>query len=118
MPKRGSLKNMKVLRMGFGREDMQNKKRNYGKQKRKPFFERISFFSRCLAESNRSTRFCRPLPNRSVKTPCRVFCLQTPDRCLIKLSRCLAESNRSTRFCRPLPNRSVKTPCRVFCYHF
>ena len=26
MPKRGSLKNMKVLRMGFGREDMQNKK--------------------------------------------------------------------------------------------
>ena len=35
MPKRGSLKNMKVLRMGFGREDMQNKKRNYGKQKRK-----------------------------------------------------------------------------------
>ncbi len=44
MPKRGSLKNMKVLRMGFGREDMQNKKRNYGKQKRKPFFERISFF--------------------------------------------------------------------------
>ena len=45
MPKRGSLKNMKVLRMGFGREDMQNKKRNYGKQKRnygkqkrKPFF--------------------------------------------------------------------------------
>ena len=70
-------------------------------------------FSRCLAESNRSTRFCRPLPNRSVKTPCRVFCLQTPDRCLIKLSRCLAESNRSTRFCRPLPNRSVKTPCRL-----
>ncbi len=36
MFKRGSLKNMKVLRMGFGREDMQNKK-NYGKQKRKPF---------------------------------------------------------------------------------
>ena len=35
MPKRGSLKNMKVLRMGFGREDMQNKKRNYGKQKKK-----------------------------------------------------------------------------------
>ena len=29
-------------------------------------------FSRCLAESNRSTRFCRPLPNRSVKTPCSV----------------------------------------------
>lgn len=27
MPKRGSLKNMKVLRMGFGREDMQNKKK-------------------------------------------------------------------------------------------
>ncbi len=26
-------------------------------------------FERCLAESNRSTRFCRPLPNRSVKTP-------------------------------------------------
>ena len=30
---------------------------------------RTSFFMRCLAESNRSTRFCRPLPNRSVKTP-------------------------------------------------
>ena len=28
------------------------------------------FLKRCLAESNRSTRFCRPLPNRSVKTPC------------------------------------------------
>ena len=27
------------------------------------------FLKRCLAESNRSTRFCRPLPNRSVKTP-------------------------------------------------
>lgn len=27
MPKRGSLKNMKVLRMGFGREDMENKKK-------------------------------------------------------------------------------------------
>ena len=35
MPKRGSLKNMKVLRMGFGREDMQNKKRRYAKQKKK-----------------------------------------------------------------------------------
>ena len=23
----------------------------------------------CLAESNRSTRFCRPLPNRSAKVP-------------------------------------------------
>ena len=71
MPKRGSLKNMKVLRMGFGREDMQNKKRNYGKQKRKPFLKDF-LFVRCLAESNRSTRFCRPLPNRSVKTPCSV----------------------------------------------
>ena len=71
MPKRGSLKNMKVLRMGFGRKDMQNKKRNYGKQKRKPFLKDF-LFSRCLAESNRSTRFCRPLPNRSVKTPCRI----------------------------------------------
>ena len=91
----------------------------YAKQKRKLWKTKKEtllkdfLFARCLAESNRSTRFCRPLPNRSVKTPCRVFCLQTPDRCLIKLSRCLAESNRSTRFCRPLPNRSVKTPCRV-----
>ena len=32
-------------------------------------YRRASFFMRCLAESNRSTRFCRPLPNRSVKTP-------------------------------------------------
>ena len=55
--------------MGFGREDMQNKKGNYGKQKRKPFLKDF-LFARCLAESNRSTRFCRPLPNRSVKTPC------------------------------------------------
>ena len=111
MFKRGSLKKESAVN-GFGREDMQNKKGNYGKQKRKPFLKDF-LFVRCLAESNRSTRFCRPLPNRSVKTPCRVFCLQTPNRCLIKLSRCLAESNRSTRFCRPLPNRSVKTPCRV-----
>ena len=29
----------------------------------------LFFLKRCLAESNRSTRFCRPLPNRSVKTP-------------------------------------------------
>ena len=71
MFKRGSLKKESAVN-GFGREDIQNKKGNYGKQKRKPFFERISFFSRCLAESNRSTRFCRPLPNRSVKTPCSV----------------------------------------------
>ena len=35
MPKRGSLKNMKVLRMGFGREDMENKKGRYAKQKKK-----------------------------------------------------------------------------------
>ena len=69
MFKRGSLKKESAVN-GFGREDIQNKKGNYGKQKRKPFFERISFFSRGLAESNRSTRFCRPLPNRSVKTPC------------------------------------------------
>ena len=82
MPKRGSLKNMKVLRMGFGREDMQNKKKKLWKTKKEdmenkkgnPFLKGFPFFSRCLAESNRSTRFCRPLPNRSVKTPCRVFC--------------------------------------------
>ena len=55
--------------MGFGREDMENKKGRYGKQKRKPFLKDF-LFVRCLAESNRSTRFCRPLPNRSVKTPC------------------------------------------------
>ena len=34
MPKRGSLKNMKVLRMGFGREDMQNKKKKLWKTKK------------------------------------------------------------------------------------
>ena len=64
--------------MGFGREDMENKKGRYGKQKRKIwktkketlFLKGFPFFARCLAESNRSTRFCRPLPNRSVKTPC------------------------------------------------
>ena len=70
MFKRGSLKKESVVN-GFGREDMQNKKGNYGKQKRKPFLKDF-LFVRCLAESNRSTRFCRPLPNRSVKTPCRV----------------------------------------------
>ena len=26
-------------------------------------------FERCLAESNRSSRFCRPVPNRSAKAP-------------------------------------------------
>ena len=61
--------------MGFGREDIENKKR-------KPFCKDF-LFARCLAESNRSTRFCRPLPNRSVKTPCR--CLKTSDRCSVKL---------------------------------
>ena len=68
MFKRGSLKKESAVN-GFGREDMQNKKGNYGKQKRKPFLKDF-LFVRCLAESNRSTRFCRPLPNRSVKTPC------------------------------------------------
>ena len=63
--------------MGFGREDMENKKGRYGTQKEdmenkkgNPFLKGFPFFARCLAESNRSTRFCRPLPNRSVKTPC------------------------------------------------
>ena len=28
-----------------------------------------SDFERCLAESNRSSRFCRPVPNRSAKAP-------------------------------------------------
>lgn len=26
-------------------------------------------FERCLAESNRCSRFCRPVPNRSAKAP-------------------------------------------------
>ena len=39
------------------------------KQKRKFKWMNFLFLKRCLAESNRSTRFCRPLPNRSVKTP-------------------------------------------------
>ncbi len=43
MPKRGSLKNMKVLRMGFGREDMQNKKKKLWKTKKETLFKRISF---------------------------------------------------------------------------
>ena len=38
MPKRGSLKNMKVLRMGFGREDMQNKKKKLWKTKKETLF--------------------------------------------------------------------------------
>ena len=32
------------------------------------------FLKRCLAESNRSTRFCRPLPNRSAKVPFTIVC--------------------------------------------
>ena len=36
MFKRGSLKKESAVNR-FGREDMQNKKGNYGKQKRKPF---------------------------------------------------------------------------------
>ena len=38
MFKRGSLKKESAVN-GFGREDMQNKKGNYGKQKRKPFLK-------------------------------------------------------------------------------
>ena len=41
-----------------------------GKQKKEIQMNEFPFLlKRCLAESNRSTRFCRPLPNRSVKTP-------------------------------------------------
>ena len=38
-------------------------------------FEIQLFLSRYLAESNCSTRFCRPLPNRSAKVPkcCSLF---------------------------------------------
>ena len=39
------------------------------KQKKEIQMNEFPFLKRCLAESNRSTRFCRPLPNRSVKTP-------------------------------------------------
>lgn len=31
-------------------------------------------FVRCLAESNRCSRFCRPVPNRSAKAPLFVDC--------------------------------------------
>ena len=41
MFKRGSLKKESAVN-GFGREDMQNKK-NYGKQKRKPFLKDFLF---------------------------------------------------------------------------
>ena len=44
MPKRGSLKNMKVLRMGFGREDMQNKKETMENKKGNPFLKGFPFF--------------------------------------------------------------------------
>lgn len=30
---------------------------------------RQRLFQRCLAESNRCSRFCRPVPNRSAKAP-------------------------------------------------
>ena len=51
MPKRGSLKNMKVLRMGFGREDicktkkedMQNKKKKLWKTKKETLFKGFPF---------------------------------------------------------------------------
>ena len=44
------------------------------KQKKEIQMNEFPFLlKRCIAESNRSTRFCRPLPNRSVKTPCRVL---------------------------------------------
>ena len=32
------------------------------------------FLKRCLAESNRCSRFCRPVPNRSAKAPLFVEC--------------------------------------------
>ena len=39
-------------------------------QKEKTSIERIYWgFERCLAESNRCSRFCRPVPNRSAKAP-------------------------------------------------
>ena len=44
MPKRGSLKNMKVLRMGFGREDMENKKGKIWKTKKETLFKGFPFF--------------------------------------------------------------------------
>ena len=51
--------------------NMKNKKRCVIK-----LWHILLIISRCLAESNRSTRFCRPLPNRSVKTPCRLrYCM-------------------------------------------
>ena len=43
MPKRGSLKSMKVLRMGFGREDMQNKKKKLWKTKKETLFKGFPF---------------------------------------------------------------------------
>ena len=43
MFKRGSLKNMKVLRMGFGREDMQNKKETMENKKGNPFLKGFPF---------------------------------------------------------------------------
>ena len=38
-------------------------------KKRKSSYEDFRFHLRYLAESNCSTRFCRPLPNRSAKVP-------------------------------------------------
>ena len=43
MFKRGSLKNMKVLWMGFGREDMQNKKETMENKKGNPFLKGFPF---------------------------------------------------------------------------
>ena len=43
-------------------------------------------FLRCLAESNRSTRFCRPVPNRSAKAPSLLDCKYTQNISLSKLS--------------------------------
>ena len=40
---------------------------------KKAVIKNITAFLRCLAESNRLERFCRPLPNRSDKAPVSCF---------------------------------------------
>ena len=40
-------------------------------------------FLRCLAESNRSSRFCRPVPNRSAKAPFPFWDCKYMDFCRI-----------------------------------
>ena len=48
-------------------------KLGHTKKRKMPLSYLRGIFERCLAESNRCSRFCRPVPNRSAKAPFPVW---------------------------------------------